>query len=411
MKTVYLHIGLHKTGTTSIQASCLSSPLLLKKYGRHYFNGIFQNGNHREVAYSILREDLEWPARNQFTMSREHCFKKTQESIVSNLNKTDFLIISAEAISYLRHQLEIDRLKHLFPNGAEVIPILFLRDKLEWIESYTRQFMDKARHLPSEKTDSVLNVSKNSWLLQHEEIENLFKRNFPKTKVFKYNSDVVRNFSNAIGLGESLPQLRLNSTKNSFATKKIFQIGFNKCGTTSLAQFFTKNGIRTAHYSQGRLAKRLYLNLTSGSPILSGLEKIIAFTDMEEPNENIFGHRFFKEMYAEYPDAYFILNTRKKINWIKSRFHHKSGSLVRIMKDKFNLSDEEIARYWSLEWDAHHAEVKHFFKNRGTLLLYDIESDQPEKICNFLRNDYHCDASLWGHHNATKFSSENAAVE
>lgn len=404
MKTVYLHIGLHKTGTTSIQRACLTSPQILKQYGRRYYDGIFSNWNHREVAYSILREDLEWPARDKFVTSREEAFHQTRKKILSELQDTQYLIISAEAISYLRYQFEIDRLKKLFPKDVEIIPILFRREKTEWLESYTRQFIDLMGHSPSQKIDSTLNVNENSWLMQHEELENILKRNFSQLMVLDYGPAVVSVFSQAIGVAERLPELKINSTKNNFTKQKIFQIGFNKCGTTSLAQFFAGNGIRTAHYARGQLARRLYLNLNSGLPVLSGLEKFTAFTDMEDPHENIFGHRHFKEIYAEYPGAYYILNTRNKINWLNSRFHHRSGLLVKIMKNKFELSDKEIVRYWSLEWDLHHAQVLRFFQDRGNFLLYNVEADSPEKLVKFLQPDFHCNPKLWKHLNKTTYN-------
>ena len=44
-------------------------------------------------------------------------------------------------------------------------------------------------------------------------------------------------------------------------TRRIFQIGFNKCGTRSLANFLNGNGIPTAHFRRGNLARALNSNL------------------------------------------------------------------------------------------------------------------------------------------------------
>ena len=45
---------------------------------------------------------------------------------------------------------------------------------------------------------------------------------------------------------------------------KIFQIGFNKCGTKTLHHYFSRNGIRSVHWDEGRLAQRMFANLASG---------------------------------------------------------------------------------------------------------------------------------------------------
>ena len=37
------------------------------------------------------------------------------------------------------------------------------------------------------------------------------------------------------------------------AGAKYFQIGFKRCGTTSLAAFFNRSGIPCAHWDRGRL--------------------------------------------------------------------------------------------------------------------------------------------------------------
>jgi len=39
--------------------------------------------------------------------------------------------------------------------------------------------------------------------------------------------------------------------------KKIFQIGFNKCGTTSIHQFLLNNGIRSVHWEGGKIADEI----------------------------------------------------------------------------------------------------------------------------------------------------------
>ena len=41
---------------------------------------------------------------------------------------------------------------------------------------------------------------------------------------------------------------------------KIFQIGFNKCGTTSIHRMLVANGINSVHWDKGRLSKSIKLS-------------------------------------------------------------------------------------------------------------------------------------------------------
>ena len=41
------------------------------------------------------------------------------------------------------------------------------------------------------------------------------------------------------------------------ASRRIFLIGHNKCGTRSFNKLLNKNGYSSIHYDKGRLAKRI----------------------------------------------------------------------------------------------------------------------------------------------------------
>ena len=44
------------------------------------------------------------------------------------------------------------------------------------------------------------------------------------------------------------------------ASRRIFLIGHNKCGTRSFNKLLNKNGYSSIHYDKGRLAKRIQAN-------------------------------------------------------------------------------------------------------------------------------------------------------
>jgi len=59
-KTVYLHIGIPKTGTSLIQGSFMQSPELLARFGIHYLQAgtrVFDDGGHHVLVMATLGED------------------------------------------------------------------------------------------------------------------------------------------------------------------------------------------------------------------------------------------------------------------------------------------------------------------------------------------------------------------
>lgn len=191
---------------------------------------------------------------------------------------------------------------------------------------------------------------------------------------------------------------------------KIFCIGLNKTGTTSLAHLLMGSNIPTADYrakDRPNIARTMYLNLGLGRPLLTGYEDFTAFSDMTFLTATVYldGHRLFRQLDAEHPDSLMILTTRSKDRWLASRAAHvppKGPSLL----DRFmRLTGEDeagVRALWSAQWDRHHDEVRAHFKDQPQRLLeFDIEADAPERIERFLAPWYRIDLAAWGHHNAT----------
>lgn len=192
---------------------------------------------------------------------------------------------------------------------------------------------------------------------------------------------------------------------------RIWGIGLNKCGTTTMFRFLQKNGIPSIHYGpQGRLATSIYQNHLDNKPLLSPeFAKYKAFFDMEniyaDPPVYI-SSTLFKELDANYPGSKFILSTRDKSDWIKSRRTHvdimNNKRYVDVLCESYGITEAELIERWSQEWDEHHAAVIEYFKDRPQdLLIFNIDTDSPEKICDFFKDIYELDPSLYGHHNKT----------
>lgn len=202
---------------------------------------------------------------------------------------------------------------------------------------------------------------------------------------------------------------QLQTYQDSASTPRIFQIGFNKCGTTSLAVFFNKNHIKSVHWDAGKLAQTIHENYLQGKPLLEPhYAKCIGFFDMENnPTDPVFiAQELFQELDRQYPGSKFILNTRNKDAWLKSRSLHRfdqgKQNYLTATAEQNQVSEEETLARWSQEWDDHLAAVKEYFKDRPQdLLVFDIESDSPSKLCEFFEGIYPLDPSFYGQHYKT----------
>ena len=188
---------------------------------------------------------------------------------------------------------------------------------------------------------------------------------------------------------------------------KFFQIGFHRCGTTSIHKFFEANGIPSVHFDRGRLATTMFDNLDKGRYILEGYNQYRAFSDME-----LLTHDTYLEAYKLYPqimdqvsDAKFILNIRDPDKWIISRLIHPQkaphlsekfvhrgktilpGIYYEMYRACHGLSDvNEVAAHMRTEWDTHIKAVRDAIP-ADDLLVFNIESDSPLALCRFIGLD------------------------
>lgn len=192
---------------------------------------------------------------------------------------------------------------------------------------------------------------------------------------------------------------------------KIFQIGFNKCGTCSIHDLFDKYSIpklKSIHWDYGKLAYSIHNNLIHNELLLKDYSDINLYSDMEcaVKSENtyqlLYGFKYFYILDQQYPNSKFILNTRNTDNWINSRLNHYSGHYLingKVYEQEkipfykrhmiaYNIDSlESLIDRWKYQWNTHHKNVRSYFKDRPQdLLIFDIEQDSFDKIQNFFRN-------------------------
>jgi mannosyltransferase OCH1-like enzyme len=171
--------------------------------------------------------------------------------------------------------------------------------------------------------------------------------------------------------------------------RRIYQIGFNRCGTKTLHNAFLENGIPSVHHEYGQLSKNIKENAENNRPLLEGYEMFQAFTDMEhvEDDGKFFyaAEEYYEEFYEQDPDGLFILNIRPIHTWINSRSNNLKGYLSKTM-ESHNMTKRQVLRMWEDEYFSHIKNVKKFFKEKDAesqLLIFDLEKDHRSKCRKF----------------------------
>jgi len=170
--------------------------------------------------------------------------------------------------------------------------------------------------------------------------------------------------------------------KTKILKNKIFQIGFNKCGTASIFHYMKSNNYKAIHWDNGKISTTMQDNYRQGKPLLTGYEDYQVFTDMEhrEPDKSAFYayQKYFKELDKQYPEATFILNTRNIDKWIASRIKHP-GYLEKTMIAT-GLDKESVINIWRQHFVEHVDDVKSYFLGKNNLITFDLDNDSQEKL-------------------------------
>jgi hypothetical protein len=188
---------------------------------------------------------------------------------------------------------------------------------------------------------------------------------------------------------------------------KIFGIGFYKTGTTTLFEalrilgYHTVNGDKPGSYAGADDGATLIRQIDSGDFRLPTFEMFDAFTDNPY-------FRIWREIYALYPDARYVLTYRDEDAWIASCVSFYRDRRVRPMRvwmfgSHADPSRDEASRQaWLDAYRAHNAAVREFFASRpGQYMEFDPTSEPDwRRLCSFLGAPI--PAQPWPHANASK---------
>ncbi|SCB41695.1 hypothetical protein [Rhizobium multihospitium] len=208
---VLIHIGLHKTGSTSIQHFMASNRERLRDGGILYYRGALTDHNHVDLHVVSIRPDRGTPfKRDTGIQNTPEFLKKVQGRVRDALAQDAKLIVfSNEGISLIAHRDEALRLKSLFTDSNIKI-LVYLRNKADFLASY-RAEMEKYKHPITITQDSYAYTEDDSWLINYPERLKVFREVFGDSNIVTIDYDkemeshgsVLPSFISAIG-AESL---------------------------------------------------------------------------------------------------------------------------------------------------------------------------------------------------------------
>ncbi len=202
----------------------------------------------------------------------------------------------------------------------------------------------------------------------------------------------------------------------SGSTKKIFCIGLNKTGTTSLRAFMELHGFKTGDQAAGERLIRAY-GQKNYEPLYAYCETAQFFQDLPFSIPGI-----ARVLLKQYPDARFILTLRSSADvWYKSLVDFHTG----IFGDKKRIPTKADLiragyRYPGFAWEAnrllypspendpyredvlkgvyenHIQATRKLFSDHGNFLEINIENDDSvSKLASFLHINPQVDRMPW----------------
>jgi hypothetical protein len=140
MKKILLHVGTHKTGSTSIQRTLYDNRETLEEHNIHYLEF---GSNHWHLYSAFMHNPWEWFEHQRMGHDREQVDKLNADTLrnvkeeIAN-SHCDNIIISSEYLAQLGKQ-KIVKLRDYLSNCGQVTVVYYCRELLSWLSSDSQQ--------------------------------------------------------------------------------------------------------------------------------------------------------------------------------------------------------------------------------------------------------------------------------
>jgi hypothetical protein len=277
-KILYLHMGFHKTGTTSLQKYFQENIINLKDQGYSY--PIFENykkkdiTNHSIPLYSLFTENpklyhinKKWGLCENIKNVNEN-YNNYLDTFLKNNNR---VIISGEDISNLCEK-SLDKLKFYFTDkGFTIIPIVVVRSPYSNLCSIYQELI---------KGGKYINFNKKYNCMLKEKILKI-KKIFPNTIFISYSKTLEHSFGS---VGKVSEVIGVDIT--NFKKINLTNVGLNN----KTIRYINKLNKENPRFIEGKLNKnykRFHTNLKDDNNkfYLKKSEKLNVIDKIKEENE------------------------------------------------------------------------------------------------------------------------------
>lgn len=140
MKKILLHVGTHKTGSTSIQRALYDNRDILESHNIHYLDF---GSNHWHLYSAFMHNPWEWFEHQRMNRKREEVealnaetLRNVKEEIADS--PCDNIIISSEYLAQLGKR-KLVKLRDYLGNLGQVTVVYYCRELLSWLSSDSQQ--------------------------------------------------------------------------------------------------------------------------------------------------------------------------------------------------------------------------------------------------------------------------------
>lgn len=172
------------------------------------------------------------------------------------------------------------------------------------------------------------------------------------------------------------------------AGPRIFHISPDCCGEEQIAQIFRANGHEVACHEGGRLATDILYATARDAPLLEPWRKARLITGLYRLSPHwrppLEGWRCFSTLAARFPDARFLLTTRRVQDWTRHRMTGDRGRAAQVYAYHLGVAPDDLAdalpTIWAQDWQAHLDAVAAFFDDDPRLIRLDLDRDSPADL-------------------------------
>jgi hypothetical protein len=209
--TLYLHIGMQKTGSSSLENAFAESRPVLATYGIDYPD--FKLPAHHELAWALqgARKRIADPAKRLAEIGGQLASSKASKIVLSS---EDLCGLKTPAIAALAQ---------LLPAGHDVRIVCYFRHPIDWVEAQINQKV-KSSHVQGVGALIPTYIGRTDYFSLIERWAAVFGADAIRARVYRSGTDVIADFLQVIETDPALPLRRSPDPINVSLSEPLIRI-------------------------------------------------------------------------------------------------------------------------------------------------------------------------------------------